>query len=484
MGRFLKGFLILFSKIRSLLTKYDFILVTASTVVCSAMSFIFNVYARSLVNPDNMGIYSTCLLLQTYLTYAQLGVLNSYNRDYPQALGRKDYEDADKMRNSVFSYLISMFLIVTLVVDVAVAIIYHGNMSDYYAFGYLVVPVILLVKCLDDCSVSTARIQGKYNYSAGAGFLRTCIAMALGVVAINLWGYYGLYVMPFASAVLGIIFFGKYAIRHVHFLLDFSYIKGMILGGLPLLFESLIWTLVSSVDKFVILIFMTRYDLGVYSVPIMGFTTMVLIPQTISGVFYNKISRLYGATGDEMQLLDEAAKYTGIVSTLTGGACVGVFYLLPLFVQIFMPKYTDGNAASQILIIGVAIYSTTMILGNIFSVLKLNISLIMNSIYLCIFNTVFSTGLVLLVDRTIEMVAVGTLISYALYSLLLIFKLNKRFGYSVVKLLKKSWMPLLMVVIPGILFYFIIPSFMVALILSVFTVLGSYAIIYVKWKNK
>lgn len=453
---------------------------TASTVVCSAISFIFNVYSKSVIDPGDIGIYSTCLLLQTYLTYAQLGVLNSYNRDYPQALGRRDEEDATRMRNAAFSYLIVAFLVVTLVVDVVIAIIYKGNIADYYAFGYFVVPITLLFKCLDDISVSTTRIQGKYNFSAVAGFGRTILAMIIGVIAINVWGYYGLYAMPFASAVLGIIIFRNHAIKNVRFNFDFSYIKGMIWGGLPLLFESLIWTLVASVDKFVILFFMTKVELGVYSVPVMGFTTMVLIPQTISGVFYNKISRLYGETNDETRLIDEAAKYTGIVSTITGGACVGVFYILPLFVQIFMPKYTDGNAASQILIIGVAIYSTTMILGNIFSVLKLNKSLIMNSIYLCIFNVVFSCGLVMFVGKNIEMVAVGTGISYALYSLMLIMKLKSRFNYSAAKLLAKSWLPLLAVVAPGVIFYFVIPNFYVAMALSAFTVLLSYGII---WKT-
>ncbi|MCF0187741.1 MAG: polysaccharide biosynthesis C-terminal domain-containing protein [Bacteroidaceae bacterium] len=145
-----------------------------------------------------------------------------------------------------------------------------------------------------------------------------------------------------------------------------------------------------------------------------------------------------------------------------------------------MPKYTDGNAASQILIIGVAIYSTTMILGNIFSVLKLNKSLIMNSIYLCIFNVVFSCGLVMFVGKNIEMVAVGTGISYALYSLMLIMKLKSRFNYSAVKLLAKSWLPLLAVVAPGVIFYFVIPNFYVAMALSAFTVLLSYGII---WKT-
>ena len=242
--------------------------------------------------------------------------------------------------------------------------------------------------------------------------------------------------------------------------------KAMIIGGLPLLLNSLIWTLVQSVDKFVIIGFLGTEALGVYSVPLMGFTTMVLIPQTISQVFYIKISHLYGANHDEYQLIDKAKSFTSITAAISGGACVAVFYIMPIFVDIFMPNYKDGTLATQILIIGVAIYSTTMIFGNIFSVLKLNTSLIINSVALCIFNAVFSSALVLFVEKSINMVAIGTGLSYACYSLLLLIKLSMKFKYSFAKLLISSWLPLLLIVIPGVALYLLLENIYLAAGLS------------------
>ena len=84
----------------------DFILVTLSTVACSAMSFVFSVYNKSVVATTPLGIYSTCLLAQTYMNYAQLGVLNAYNRDYPQALGRKDMDEAARLKNTAMTFML------------------------------------------------------------------------------------------------------------------------------------------------------------------------------------------------------------------------------------------------------------------------------------------------------------------------------------------------------------------------------------------
>ena len=436
----------------------DFILVTLSTVACSAMSFVFSVYNKSVVATTPLGIYSTCLLAQTYMNYAQLGVLNAYNRDYPQALGRKDMDEAARLKNTAMTFMLIVYALIFVVFEAWVMIYYHDDIgkdefASYYAFGYAMCPILILLKSFDDMSNATVRMNGHYNKAAIIGFVRTIIALAIGVVAINVSGYYGLYAMTLSSSALGIIMFRSEAFKGAKLYVDIPFMKSMIIGGMPLLINGLIWTIVQSVDKFVILGFLSTDDLGVYSVPLMGFTTMVLVPQTISQVFYIKISHLYGANHDENELLEKAAYFTRITSVISGAACIFVFYVMPVFVHFFMPMYTEGTAATQILVIGVAIYATTMLYGNIFSVLKLNKSLIANSVALCIFNAIFSSSLVLFVERSINMVAIGTGLSYALYSLLLCIKLSKRFNFSLWKLLLNSWGPAIAITAPGVLLY-------------------------------
>ncbi len=440
------------------------------------MSFVFSVYSKSIVPTFPLGIYSTCLIVQTYMNYAQFGVLNAYNRDYPQALGRKDYDNAAKLKNTAMTFMLLIYLAIFIVFEAWVLIRYHGTIGvdqykTYYAFGYAMCPVMILLKSFDDMSNATVRMNGKYNKSAIIGFIRTVMALGIGVLGLKAFGYYGLYAMTASSAILGILLFHKDSFKGAKLDFDLSYMKVMILGGLPLLINSLIWTIVQNVDKHVILTFLDTDALGVYSVPTMGFTTMVLVPQTISQVFYIKVSHLYGANQDEKELLDKAGYFTSITAVISGAACLFVFYVMPIFVHYFMPMYTDGTAATQILVIGVAIYSTTMLFGNIFSVLKLNKSLIANSVALCIFNVIFSSALVVFVERSINMVAIGTGLSYALYSLLLIVKLARRFKYSMTKLLINSWVPMIAIVAPGVIFYMMFDNLYLAAVLAMFTAL-------------
>ncbi|WP_313151769.1 oligosaccharide flippase family protein [Lacrimispora sp.] len=457
------------------LKKVDYLMITASTVICSLISFIYSVLAKKYVPPIEYGIFSTCTLIQTYMNYIQFGVFNSYNRDYPQMIGAKKDKEAAELKNTAITFMWLIYSVTAIVGGCFLWIQYGKHLFDKrYFFGYIVSMVFVLIDTTANFSMYTVRIHGKYNYSALAGIIKTVIAVTLGIIAIRRFGYFGLYIMPVVGALVSIVLYYKGSLDDIKLRINRIVLKTSMITGIPLMINSFIWTIVSSIDKFVILGFMTTEDLGIYSVPLMGFSTMVLIPQSISQVFYNKISIVYGETKDELKLLKYCNRYTMLNSLFTSAVAVAAFYILPIFVSYYMPNYSDGVVPAQILLIGVAIYGTTLLYGNIFSILKWNRELIVNSVLLCIFNTVFSTSLVLLLGRDIENVAIGTSLSYAAYSIMLLYKLAEKMGFSIRKLFYYSYAPVLIAIIPSMILYFTVKSTILAFILSMGIILISF----------
>lgn len=452
---------------KKILNNLDYVILTASTVVCALFQFVYSVYAKRFVVPSEFGIYSTCLLLQTYLNYAQFGVLNSYNRDYPQLLGAGNKDQSIKLRNTTISFIWIVYGVLLSIIDVVVLIIFKGEIfSNHYGFGYFLVPLIILLDTTSSYAMYTSRMNGHYNYSALITFIKTIVSMGVGLLAVKYFNYYGLYVLPLIASLVSIVFYWKDGFEGLTLGLDKTILKKSILTGLPLLISSLIWTVMQSVDKFVILIFLTVEDLGVYTVPLLGFNALVLIPQTISQVFYYKVSEIYGATKNRILLIDKCNYFTELTAACTGIVSILAFYILPIFVNLFMPNYLNGVKPAQVLIIGVAIYSSSMLYGNIFSVLKMNKALLLNSIILCVFNIVFSTIFVLINGRDISNVAIGTSFSYLLYSGLLIITLSSKFKYSFRKLAKSCWLQVLKSVIPCLIFYVLIKNIYIAMTAS------------------
>ena len=87
----------------------DYIVVSGATVFCSLLTFLYNIVVRNFVPPEDYGIYVTVDLLIMYFNYLQLGVLNSYNRDYPQLLGGNNELEAKYTSNVVWSYLLIVY---------------------------------------------------------------------------------------------------------------------------------------------------------------------------------------------------------------------------------------------------------------------------------------------------------------------------------------------------------------------------------------
>jgi O-antigen/teichoic acid export membrane protein len=232
----------------------------------------------------------------------------------------------------------------------------------------------------------------------------------------------------------------------------------LIREGMPLLINSLIWTVMMSVDKFVILTFMDVSDLGIYSTALLGFSTLVIIPRSISQIFYIKMSLKFGESNDQKVLLSFADQFTFLVSVCTSGVALIAYFWLPVIIEKFIPNYSDGIQAAKILIIGVSLYSTTMMYSNVFSVLKLNSKLIWNTIVLCILNILFSTMLVVALGRNINYVALGTAVSYSLYSIFLIISLGKYLDGSIKNMLLISWTPVIVINLISVVFSMVFKS--------------------------
>lgn len=469
------------NKIFNIFKKNDFILVTISTVISAFVSFLYSVFAKRYVMPLEYGIFSTCLLLQTYLNYAQLGVLSAFNRDYPQLIGQKRREDSLQLRDTTLSYVWLIFGGIAFWGTIAIIGMYRINVLSFeYAIGYSVVLWLILIENTASFCMYTTRIIGEYNYSAIVNIVKTIVSLVIGLIAVVKWGYYGLFFMPLVGAGISILMYWKCCMKDFRFALHFKVLKNSALSGLPLMLNSFVWTVMQSIDKFVILAFMDTEALGIYTVPLLGFSTMVLIPQTISQVFYNKISILYGETKNEILLIKKCEYYTWIVGICAALVSVVAYYILPIFVEIVMPNYKDGVGPAQILIIGVAIYSTTMLYSNVFSVLKLNRDLLLSSVIVCLFNVIFSVGFVLLNGREIGNVAFGTSVSYVMYSFTLLFWINKKFGVKMKGLLSSSWMPLFLIIIPPLVLYYSGVQIVIAFIVSIIWVLIMGGIFYKK----
>lgn len=452
-----------------------------ATLVSAGIHFLYSVYVKIYIDPIEYGMYSTCLLLTTYFSYIQLGSLNAFNRDYPQLIGAENKEQAKRYRDTTFTYLLIVFLLFSIILSCVFIIIGKiKNLDSRYTFGFLLCIIITTINIFENFLSNRVRIEGNFKYTSLVMILKL-ISIAVGLILVPRVGYYSLYIVTIFGGFISIFMYYKRGLSDLSLKMDRPLLRTIIISGIPLLIYNLIWTVVDSIDKFVILTFLNPERLGVYSIAQMAFSYMVLIPSAMSQLFYVNLGKIYGASGSKEKLNSTAIKYTLIIAEVMSFFVLIAFYFIKPLVSLVMPKYNDGTTSAQILMLALAIYTPTMVNGNILTILQKNAALLRSSIYLCVLNAICSLGFVYFRGANIESVALGTATSYLIRTVILIIQLKREANASVLSMLKASLVPVILTVGPGVAIYFLRLNIWVRFSLTLVTAIVVFFIFYRKY---
>ncbi len=430
--------------------------------------------------PYEYGIYVSCTILQTYLAYMQLGTLNAFNRDYSQLIGACNDVLAKKYRNTVFTFLLVIFSVILVLVIIILCVVnYKITIDPRYSCGFLFGALIIFLTMIENFGSFRTRIDSGFKYISFV-ILFELLSVAVGAYLLVHIGYYSIYLTAMASLIIGIFLYWKNSYSDIKLGIDKVLLKTILLSGLPLLINSLIWTVVNSIDKIVILLFLDTESLGLYGIAQNAFSYMILIPAAMSQLFYANMGKIFGTSNDVSKLNSVSITYTTIISMVTSVIAMVAFYLFPIFVQNVMPNYSEGIAAAQIMIIGLSVYAATMVNGNILTLLKKNAAIIRSSVYMCVLNIVCSIGFVIIIGKNIESVALGTAATYTIGSIIIIIQLKSYAGINIIKLINASILPVLIAVIPGVLLYQTQLNKLIGLFCTLLIAMVYYVIFYKK----
>lgn len=464
-------------KIKSILSRgSEHFYFVGATIISAGVHFLYSVFVKAHIEPLEYGIYTACLLLQTYMTYVQLGSLNAFNRDYPQIIGAGDKEKARNYRDTTFTFLLLAFGLSTILISVVILALSDGKDSRY-TLGLILCAVITTVTIFENFLSSRVRIDGDFKYTSFV-VVAELFSVVVGFLLISKIGYYGLYLVTIGSMLIGIVLYYKRGLSDISLSIDKALLKTIILSGIPLLINNLIWTVVNSIDKFVILGFINTEALGIYSIAQMAFSYMVLIPNAMSQLFYVRLGKVYGATESVDELNNTATKYTLVLAVVVSFIVICAYFFMEPLVGWIMPKYAGGVRSAQILMLGLAIYAPTMVNSNILTILKKNAALLRGSIYLCILNAICSVGLVITRGATIENVALGTAISYLIRTVILVFQLKLNANTDVWKMIRASIVPVVITAGPGIIIYHLIENRVIGFIIALLIALVVTGLVY------
>ncbi len=329
--------------------------------VATALGAIASVVLRAAVAPTLMGIWSTMRTVLEYGTYSSFGINRAAGRDIAVATGRGDTALKRQIADVAMTNEVGTGLIVASALVVA-GFVQAARGSAEWAAACAVAALLAVVGRYHGFCLTVLRSTKNFPVLAQAravGAVADLVLMAGGAVA---FGYFGLLAGAAAAQLLNASFVRSIGRLRFAPRLDHGLTQALILGGWPIAAEALALTALRSVDRLVIVGWLSdgAEQLGWYSVAMLLAAWLFDQANLVANVIYPRQAESLGRSGDRV----------GVVALGLGTAEVIALAMAPcsalllgpgtLVIDWLLPSYRPGLTAASGLVIGAAALGVAM----------------------------------------------------------------------------------------------------------------------------
>ena len=374
--------------------------------------FFNNYFGALFLGPTIWGIWQGAKLVELYGGNLHLGVINGMHREIPILRGKKEIEQQIIIADVTFTFSFIIAIISFLgILIISFFVVKRPELKLSLQF----ISAILLFQYINSFYGTYLRANNEFNTVSKIAIidgLGSLFSVAL-IFFFGLLGFLGGQVL--CSLVTAYYSWWKSSYT-INWRWDNKVLKSLIIIGFPIMlmvFANIIFT---TIDRLLILKFLSAKDLGFYSLENIVFAPLLMIFTASSSVMYPRFAEKYGEATNSLSL----KRYITIPMENLAASIpilIGVIFIaLPSLTTVFLPKYINGIQAAQILLIGLFFYGVTGMAGNMILTINkqvLNLGILSIS---AILNLIFSY-IALKLKYGIVGVALGTSLGYFIYFL-------------------------------------------------------------------
>jgi O-antigen/teichoic acid export membrane protein len=391
---------------------------SSSAYLSQIVGLISGVLIARLLGPEEFGIWNVVMLVLGYATYTELGVLSAMGRDLPLHLGQGDLKKASAVEGAARYVTIFGAVLTAVIIGI---FSFFGIHSLKMSIGLQVTALVLILQQIYTYHRIHLRSYNRFKELSRQQVIFSLLTAFTGILLVFLAGLEGRLFAAFLAHLLILV----YAVRRDPWKsiekFDWAVTKSLLRVGIPIIFSGIIITMLTSIDRLMIITFLDEKQLGYFGLGIMLVGAVSIVPAMAIQVLVPKINFLYGSSGMSIESLRSYVLKPSLVLSLALPLVIGpVFLLLPFIVQSFMPEFIPGISSARIVVLGTFFYGILGLTDTfLVTVGKLKQYAVMGCSVL-IFNLVLDL-IFIKSGLGIEGVAcAGTLITYFFYSSIII----------------------------------------------------------------
>lgn len=307
---------------------------------------VTGIVVTAFVDPADMGVIQSVLLIQVYVGFLHLGVFNGLNRNLAFYKAQGNVLLVQDMVNTTY--------MVSYVVAIIGALISLGLFIYYlivgkplvYILSTLLLGALLISQPLTNAIDTTYRSGQEFKRLGVIKNIETTLYAVFTVFPV-MWGYIGKIVSDCLKCIVGYVMrFHKRPYKRTGLGSKESLIQ-LIRVGSPMLISGYVWSVFTACDRTYIASHLSMEAMGLYAISNYVIMAVMMVPTSVNTLLYPKAAARYGSTGEVQSLKVFWKKSLFIYVAMLIPLCALLYFVLPYFVEVFMPKYVGGVKAAQ-----------------------------------------------------------------------------------------------------------------------------------------
>lgn len=377
--------------------------------------FVSTILAAKMLGPEKFAPWLLLSSLLGYSAFMQLGVTNGLYRELPSARGA---ESEEKVSSLVWTAQI--FLVYSTVACLCIFILLY-----FFHFFGLSLPTYLTFILLLFAN-QFYNFQHVLSHSF-FHFKQLTIQMAIFASLLLPLIWIGVKCFDFAGFLLPqailMIFSFWFLRRSISYNTDTRFngtlLKKMIMTGIPISVIGVLFSVLTTVDRWAINLYLGKNALGYYALSVFCVNSLSILTKVVSPQFYPRMSFLYGRTGQTKAIRSLVWKQLVANSILMFIVAIIYFASVDIAVMEFIPQYLPGVKASKIIMLGIVFLACVNPFSAMMNSTERHVTYLITQSF-AILVTAIGVIFAASVYSTIEAVAIATTIGYLLYMISMI----------------------------------------------------------------
>jgi len=320
-----------------------------SSSILSVTKLLSSIIVIRWIIPENMGIWNSLIVSQTYVYFMMLGTINGLSRDYPFYLGKGEKEKAENLASTCLFFVITIS-IVLFIVYIALLFIFKNTLSRDVYLSFISVGLLIIMQFYQNYLLITFRTNNAFDKLSYSYYIQSVFVL-LSVLLVYYKGYNGFLIRAIFLTV-SLLTLTHY-FRPLKILPKFrkeNFIE-LVKTGFPIFISAYLLSIVYTYSRVILNLTGGAITVGYFSPAFSIIAGLNVIPTSLTQFFFPKMSFKVGKGENPKQMWGWVWKLALIVIFINIPIIILGWIFLPDLIQHFFPAYVKGVFAAKMALI-------------------------------------------------------------------------------------------------------------------------------------